>query len=93
MVQRQKRNRPAKMTCEEAQHAARMIRECLAEDGINETDSIGIFVYGIAQTLRAMQMTPSEYDPTLYTITRMLEQVAQREGAIMWPQYQPTASV
>jgi hypothetical protein len=80
------------LTPEDAQIGARMIRECLAGDGIGQTDSIGIFVYGIAQTLKAMQMEPNEYDPTLYTVTRMLEDVARREGVAMWPQCQPAVS-
>jgi hypothetical protein len=63
-----------------------MIRGCLEEDGNRQTDSIGIFVYGIAQTLHAMQMTPSERDPTLYAVARMLEGVAH-----MWPVYRPSA--
>ena len=61
-----------------------MLGETLVEDGISQTDAIGVFVYGIAQTLKAIQMRPSEQDPTLYTVTRMLEHVAQREGVVMW---------
>jgi hypothetical protein len=66
MAQRQKRNRTAwRLTPEDAQLGARMICECPAEDGIGQTDAIGVFVYGIAQTLKAMQMEPNERDPTL----------------------------
>jgi hypothetical protein len=76
-------NRPAKMTSEEAQLAARMIREYIAEEGISQTDAIGVFVYAVAQTLHAMLMKPNEHDPTLYTITRALEGAAYREGAVL----------
>jgi hypothetical protein len=77
MARRQKR--PAKrLTPKEAESIARIIRGALEGESIDQTDSVGIFIYAIARSLREIKMAPSERDPTLYTITRMLERVAGR---------------
>jgi hypothetical protein len=50
MTRRQKR--PAQMTTDDAQRAARMICGVLQEDGISPTDTIGIFLRDRADAAR-----------------------------------------